>query len=109
MTWKKEKPLETTSGGCLNCPPSYASIKMNTKIIVGFGDAQILKNGELIYNAPPNLEWEDAKTLMTFENMARKDPNHDWRYWYYAPLREALYQRQGRNEWVLIKTGLGFA
>ena len=38
-----------------------------------------------------------------------KISNHDWRYLYLAPLREALYQRQEKNQWLLIKTGLGFA
>jgi hypothetical protein len=46
---------------------------------------------------------------MTYENAARKDPNHDWRAECLLPMREATYQRQGKNEWVLVASGMGFA
>lgn len=82
---------------------------MNIKIIAGFGLAMITMNGEPIYIERPNIEWNDAPTLMKFENMARKNPDNDWRYILELPLRSAIYQRHGKNNWVLIKTGLGFA
>jgi hypothetical protein len=41
--------------------------------------------------------------------MAAADPDHDWRIYFYAPLYEAEYQRQGDGCWVLIKKGEGFA
>lgn len=106
---KKEKQLKTQPNNCVHCPPSYTQLKMSEKIIAGFGTTMILKNKKVIYSEKPNLEWEDAPTLMKFENMARKSPQADWRYILNLPLRDAEYQRQGKNKWVLIKTGMGFA
>jgi len=107
--FKRLKPLKGRIAGCLNCGYTEGKALMDTKIIAGFGDAVIKKDGKQIYQAPYDLEWKDAKTLQTFENMAKKDPNHDWRYWLFLPLREAEYQRQGDNNWVLVRVGQGFA
>ena len=107
--FKKLEPLKGRIAGCLNCGYTEGKASMKTKIIAGFGTAQIKKNGEIIYNEPPDLEWKDAKTLQVFENMAKKDPDHDWRFELILPLREAEYQRQGNNNWVLVRVGRGFA
>ena len=109
MKWKKEKPIEGGFGSCLCCPVTVDKLSMNTKIIAGFGMAQITKNDECIYDEEPNIEWDDAPTLMKFENMARKDPDNDWQFELRLPLRDARYQRHGRNCWVLVERGLGFA
>ncbi len=82
---------------------------MKAKVSEGFGEAIIRKDSEFIYKALYDLEWKDAFTLQKFENSARKDPNHDWRFELILPLREAEYQRQGDNNWVLVKVGEGFA
>lgn len=109
MKWKKEKPIEGGPSGCLHCGYTHESLKMNSRLLAGFGAAFIMKNTETVYNESPNIKWEDAPTLMKFENMARKDPDNDWRFHLVLPLREATYQRQGKNHWVLIEKGLGFA
>ena len=106
---KKQLQKNSARGGCLHCPGNHDSIPMNTKIIAGFGSATITKNGKYIYTEKPNLQWEDAPTLMKFELMARKDPNADWRYDLDLPLSSGVWQRHGKNEWVLIKSGMGFA
>lgn len=82
---------------------------MRTRIYNGFGGWSITKNGELVYMGPTDLDFDKYPTLMKFENMARKDPDQDWRAECYLPLRDATYQRQGVNEWVLVSSGQGFA
>lgn len=82
---------------------------MHTKIYDGFGGWYISKDSECVFQPDPNTPWGQSPTLMRFENMARKDPDHDWRAHLLLPLREAVYQRQGKNKWVLVKVGQGFA
>ena len=110
MKWKKLKPYEgEVWQGCLNCPPVLRKAKMHMRIAVGFGMACVTKDDKIIFSESPEMDWKDIPTLMKFENMARKDPNHDWRAALNAPMRDRMYQRQGRNEWVLVKSGQGFA
>lgn len=104
-----QEPLKTSSHTCLNCALDDRTLPMRTKIIAGFGGATITKNGVPVYSADPNQKWDRAKTLITFEKMARHEPDADWRYELDLPLRSAVYQRHGHNKWVLIEKGLGFA
>jgi len=104
----KPVPKKEIYHGCLNCGGTSSNLKMNTKIIAGFGIAQITRNGKTIYLEEPNIEWKDAPTLLKFELMARKKAG-DWRYILNLPLRDAEYQRQGKNKWILVKSGMGFA
>ena len=101
--------------GCLNCGGGEMRRKegvtlanMKTRVYGGFGGCTILCDGELEFAPPPDLDWKAYPTLMKFELLARKRPG-DWRLNIDLPLRSAEYQRQDRNRWVLIKTGLGFA
>ncbi len=103
------KPLKSKIIGCLHCGLTIDKLSMREKIIAGFGSAFILQDKKIVYSKEPNIEWEDAPTLMKFELLARKNPKSDWRYELDLPLRNAEYQRQGKNNWVLIKTGQGFA
>lgn len=106
---KLKKAIGGTSHTCLNCAVDDSTLPIKTKVIAGFGDAKILRNGRTVYSAPMDIEWEKAKTLITFENMARKSPKDDWRFELNLPLRSAIYQRHGKNKWCLIEKGLGFA
>lgn len=108
--WTKLEPLPGRNNPCGCCPPIYPALSMHDRIAVGFGFAGVSRDGEMVWVEPFNSEeWDDMPTLMTFENMARKDPNHDWRAVMNGPLHGETYQRQGRNEWVLIKKTDGFA
>ena len=79
-------------------------------VAVGFGIAQVRKNGKVIYSEPLNPKSEkDFKTLREIEDEAQKDPDNDYRLILEAPLRSSYYQRQGRNKWVLYESGMGFA
>jgi len=106
---EKEKPIKGGIQGCLICGYTEEILNMDYPIIAGFGSAKITKDGLLIYDESPNMEFEDAPLLQKFEDMALKEPSADWRYKLDLPLRSAEYQRQGDGHWVLIKKGQGFA
>jgi hypothetical protein len=55
------------------------------------------------------VENEQFWTGQDAEDAASKDPDHDWRVHFYAPLYEAHYQRQDEKHWVLVEKGQGFA
>ncbi|MFH1603472.1 MAG: hypothetical protein ABIH03_06160 [Pseudomonadota bacterium] len=105
--------------GCMNCgggemmlasaDPKVIKASMHTRIYNGFGGWRISKDDKTVFMGDPQGEWEDFPTLMKFENMARKEPDSDWRAGCHLPLRSAEYQRQGHNLWVLVESGMGFA
>lgn len=123
MSFKKEKPVLKPSLGCLTCGGGEMTTKkdnitytdkimarLDTKLIQDFSGVHILKDNKNHYFPSHNSDdWEDAKTLLDFEMEAREEPDSDWRMVLDMPLRCAEYQRQGINEWVLVKTGNGFA
>lgn len=51
----------------------------------------------------------DYWTVSRAERLARQDPDHDWRIVLYGPLHGEVYQRHGRNQWVLVESNEGFA
>jgi hypothetical protein len=113
MKWKKLKPLEGRINPCLCCPPIEAKACLKKIVAVGFGaaflsrDGQVVVDGEEIYSKS-----KDGKRLFTFrraENMAAKDPNHDWRIVLHGPLHGETYQRQGEKTWLLVEKNQGFA
>lgn len=110
MNFEKLPAIEGGSGGCACCGYQYEHLPMDSLIAVGFGYAAVTKNGEEVYeemdainNDKPLWTAEDA------ENVAKKDPDNDWRIHLEAPLSERHYQRQGDGLWVLYKKGKGFA
>lgn len=102
--WKKPE----YDGLLHNCSTASRIIKMNRRIGVGFGFAGVTKDSEIIW-CEHNEEWKDLPTLMRFENMARKDPDHDWRCHLDSLLHGEIFQRHDRNRWVLIISNAGFA
>ena len=106
---KKEEPLKLDLTGCRNCGRTQELLSMDTPIIAGFGSAIIQKDDEVVYSEPSDIEFVDAPLLSNFEELAMKEPEADWRYHLDLPLRSAVYQRQGKEKWVLIKKGQGFA
>jgi len=81
---------------------------MNALIAVGFGDATVTKNGEEVYSENTHDE-ENLWSAQDAENLAKQDPDNDWRIHLEAPLGDRHYQRQGDGHWVLYKRGMGFA
>ena len=106
--WEKLEPLPGHGNPCLHCPPIVSKLKMYRRIAVGFGFAAITKDGEIIWTENGE-EFHECPTVMKAENMARKDPDHDWRIVLDGPLHGETYQRQDRNEWVLVEKNVGFA
>jgi len=79
---------------------------MDMVIAVGFGIAQITRDGDFVYS---DGDENDFPTLARFEEMAVADPDHDWRCLLVAPLRGREYQRHDTGKWVLIASDNGFA
>lgn len=94
---------------CLTCGCGARSdLHMDRMIAVGFGTAGYSKDGKTIWNEQGKDE-EECPTVQQVEELAAKDPDCDWRIFFFAPLYDAEYQRQGEGKWVLIKKGDGFA
>lgn len=107
------KPIEGGHGGCLCCGYQHEVMPMNSVIAVGFGCAQLTKNGDVVYDEamidPDEDDNQEYMTVQEAEDIAAKDPDADWRIHIIAPLSERHYQRQGEKHWVLYEKGEGFA
>jgi hypothetical protein len=76
---------------------------------VGFGDAGYSVDGLGRWSEGMAKDDEDFPTVGDVEKLAAADPDHDWRIYFYSPMYEAEYQRQGEGAWILVKKGEGFA
>ena len=111
-SWTKLPAIEGGIHGCLTCGRTHSTLAMIYPIIAGFGDAIISRDGKEVYRAAPARDAEDfqnAPALSVFEALAAADPDRDWRFFLNLPLRSATYQRHGKEKWVLVDTGRGFA
>ncbi len=111
----KEKLEEKMKGktkhiGCLCCDGSEDILEMETKLYNGFGGWSISKDGEQIEieNSNPD-NWDELTELKDIEKLAQLEPKKKWIAFLFLPLREATYERADCGQWVLIKTGMGFA
>jgi hypothetical protein len=110
--------------GCPTCGRRPIELPMDAPIIVGFGFAGVTRDGVVVWSEQPDSDVgidddgddDDATILLVnvwtvqdAENAAFSDPDHDWRVVYYGPLSEAVYQRHGIGQWLLVKRGMGFA
>ena len=78
-----------------------AVLSLHAPLYTGFGWVMVTRDGSDVWAGDdPN------KRLREFDEMARTDPDHDWRVEFSGPLAERLYQRQ-HEEWVLIWRGFG--
>jgi len=104
-------PAVEGSVACLTCGCGARSdLEMDRIIAVGFGSAGYSRDGETLWDEQEcNGEYDDAHTVGYVESLAKQQPDHDWRIFFFAPLYEAEYQRHGDGVWVLIRKGMGFA
>ena len=109
MTTQYEKPIDSGPQACANCPPKPILAPMDMLLMVGFGGCVITKDGEHVYDEQSYDMEKGDPVLGTYELLAQREPDADWRLCFFAPLYEAEYQRQGKEKWVLIRKGLGFA
>ena len=113
MGFTKLKPLaEPPRSGCLNCGSKPAKLPMNW-LLIFYGGCSLLKNGKTVWAMPFGHGEEEYEkkpwTLLKLENMAKKDPNNDYRLSISTPLWGGEWQRQGVKEWVAVKKDMGFA
>ena len=92
--------------GCLNCSTVHRKAPLNMDVTVGFGFAQVTKDGKEVWSSS---SMDEVVRLRRFEMRARKEPDADWRLVRVTALHDEEYQRQGRNNWVIVKSGLGIA
>lgn len=112
MSWEKKPAIEAGGPACLCCGTPTSMFPADGWIAVGFGSAGVTCDGKDIYSEPYDFDGEDESAIWTgakAEEAASADPDHDWRIYKYAPLYEAVYQRHGEGQWVLIERGEGFA
>lgn len=83
---------------------------MERPISVGFGSADVTKDGEHYYDGEGDWQHDkEPKTIGEIEKEAAEDPDHDWRICFLGPLHGETYQRQGDGKWVMIESNMGFA
>lgn len=75
-------------------------LNLNHNYHPGFGFIVVKKDGE---DALIQYYDDNKRLAMRAENLARKDPEHDWRFEIKGPLNDAVFKRHGKNRWVLIK------
>lgn len=110
MTWTKLPAVPPQlKSGCLHCGMMEEHLPLDSRIAVGFGIANLNKDGEIIWQESSELDYDQCMSVQEAETIAIADPDHDWRIEMIGPLSEREYQRQGDALWVLIRTGMGFA
>lgn len=96
--------------GCLNCSTAALIAPLEMQIAVGFGDAYVTRDGQLIYDG--EADWSktgNAKRVSDIEKLADADPDHDWRIVKFGPLHGETFQRHEKDKWVCIESNKGFA
>ena len=108
MTFERLLPAKGSMHSITGSTRALNDISMNSVIAVGFGSAGYSKDGKELWSENQS-DGSSYPTVQTVEDLAKKDPDHDWRIYYNGPMWEAEYQRQGEGIWVLIREGEGFA
>lgn len=110
MSFEKLKPLESKDihVGCINCSTAARVAPMDMLIAVGFGSAIVTKDDELIYDEN-SISGDNYWTVQDAENLAKLEPDCDWRIEKHGPLHGETFQRQGENNWVCVESNEGFA
>ncbi len=109
MSFTKLQASEGSGPACLTCGyGAHDTLAMYKLLAVGFGACNVRKDDDIVYSEDSRDD-EEFWTAQKAEDLAKLDPDHDWRIEFYAPLYEAHYQRHGDGHLVLIKQGDGFA
>lgn len=94
--------------GCLSCSSAASIAPMDMIIAVGFGMAEVTRNGHPVYQED-SIKDNNYWTVKDAETMAARDPDHDWRITKEGALHGETFQRQGINQWVCVESNKGFA
>jgi hypothetical protein len=84
-------------------------ITKNGKFIYAPRRCDIGPDGGLVVKKDGKSDWVRPFTLMKFENLARRDPDNDWRYYHLSEMHDETYQRHGKNYWPIVRSGRGYA
>ena len=108
---EKLVPIGQVRSGCLNCPPKPATLELLSQPHPGFGIVYLKRDGELVYpfGDDTTFEEETERYAQEYEDIAVRDPDHDWRLEIHGPLGGVIYQRHGEKEWVAVEKLEGFA
>lgn len=112
MNWTKLPPLERKdiNFGCACCSSVSQIAHMEMGIAVGFGSAFVTRDDELVHDGENESRHDrEPWSVQDAENIAKGDPDHDWRITLFGPLHGEIYQRQGEGRWVLVESNQGFA
>jgi hypothetical protein len=112
MSWKKQPQISQNElhVGCATCSTAALKAPMDMFICVGFGFAVLSKNGVTVYDGEEALQQEQEPwTVREAEELAKNDPDHDWRIVKHGPLHGETFQRHGPGCWVCIESNQGFA
>jgi hypothetical protein len=119
---KHEPIVEGGQNPCYCCPIIPKQATMEKVVAVGFGSATATRDGDLVADGegcgsrgpyfvrdgrPHHIE--EYITFGDIEEIAVRDPDHDWRISLHGPLHGEVYQRQGVGKWMLIERDEGFA
>jgi hypothetical protein len=95
---------ESSQGVVFVCPPEpRGTLSLETRLSVGFGYVTVERDGERVWQGD---NWQ--KKLKSVERQARREPGR-WTVEFYGPMIGTTYERQARDEWVLIARNEGFA
>lgn len=108
MNWQRLTPIDGRRNPCACCLPIPAEAQPHKIIAVGFGSANVTRDGEEVYSEPPDLEEDGMWDFAKAEEVAAADPDHDWRATLFGPLHGEVYQRQD-GRWLLVESNQGFA
>ncbi len=113
MRHEHKPPIEGGPNPCPHCPPIPTQAQMDKMICVGFGEATLCRDGEVVIDASEAFStakgWDEIPTFATAERIAATDPGHDWTIRLHGPLHGETYQRQGEGVWILVERNKGFA
>jgi hypothetical protein len=111
MSFEKLPALEgkDIKVGCPCCSTAAIVAPMNMLIAVGFGSADVTKNGEAVYSESVTMSDSELWSVQDAENAARLEPDADWRITKFGPLHGETFQRHGENLWVCVESNQGFA
>lgn len=104
--WAKLPPLEHVHSGCLNCGGKPIKVPLRYNPHPGFGASILTRDGEAVEF---QVDYEKSTTFIHFENVAKRDPDHDWRVFSDGPMVGFVWQRHGPKEWVAVERTNGFA
>ncbi len=105
--WIKLLPIQKGDlhVGCANCSTAEYIAPMDLSIPVGYGSSDLMMDKTVIWDENEGTEI----TIQQAEDMAAKDPDHDWRIHRYGAMHGETYQRHGTNKWVCVESNPGFA